>query len=580
VQNEDLIAIRSRQVSRAARLAIPLAAVVLLVVSAQSAKSAAAPATTIPASSASTPPQTEMASLINSAALPELGQPGFSKYQQQVSEFYQKGGYAPVWIRDGRPTPQGSAMIAQFKDAQLKGLHPEDYDATRWDERVAGLAAATPPPSSSDQVHFDLALTICAMRFISDLHVGRVNPQHFKFGLDVGTKQYDLADVLRNQIIDAPDVPAAIAKVEPPYDGYRRLEAALPEYMKLAAQRDVPRVPIPDRSVHPGKAYAGLSQLVARLRQLGDLASAQEVSTDSGIYGGPIVDAVKHFQQRHGLATDGTLGAGTVAELNKPLSYRLQQLNFALERYRWIPRRFPEPPIVVNIPEFLLRTLRRQPAEFLTMKVVVGRAYRTQTPVFADEMRYVIFRPYWNVPTSILRHEMIPKIQRNPNYLAQNRYEVTDSGGSVITDGVVTADVMGGLRSGAYSVRQKPGPKNALGLVKFIFPNNYNVYLHSTPETQLFSRARRDFSHGCIRVENPTGLAVWVLRNNQGWDLDRIRATMNGDIDNIQVNLEQPIPVLILYTTAVVEPDSEVRFFDDIYGYDTALEKALALPES
>jgi len=521
-----------------------------------------------------------MVSLINSAALPELGQPGFSKYQQQVSEFYQKGGYAPVWIRDGRPTPQGSAMIAQFKDAQLKGLHPEDYDATRWDERVAALASSTPPPSSSDQVHFDLALTICAMRFISDLHVGRVNPQHFNFGLDVGTKQYDLADVLRNQLIDAPDVPAAIAKVEPPYDGYRRLEAALPEYMKLVAQGDVPRVPIPDRSVHPGKAYAGLPQLVARLRQLGDLAPAQEVSTDSGIYSGAIVEGVKHFQGRHGLATDGTLGAGTVAELNKPLSYRLQQLDFALERYRWIPRRFPEPPIVVNIPEFLLRTLRKQPAEFLTMKVVVGRAYRTQTPVFTDEMRYVIFRPYWNVPTSILRRELIPKIQRNPGYLAQNRYEVTDSGGSVITDGVVTADVMGGLRSGAYSVRQKPGPKNALGLVKFIFPNNYNVYLHSTPETQLFSRARRDFSHGCIRVENPTGLAVWVLRNNQGWDLDRIRATMNGDIDNIQVNLEQPIPVLILYTTAVVEPDSEVRFFDDIYGYDTALEKALALPGS
>jgi murein L,D-transpeptidase YcbB/YkuD len=184
------------------------------------------------------------------------------------------------------------------------------------------------------------------------------------------------------------------------------------------------------------------------------------------------------------------------------------------------------------------------------------------------------------VPTAIQLNELIPKIERNPNYVSQHQYEIIDRGGSVVTDGVVDGDVMRGLRSGAYAIRQKPGPKNALGLVKFIFPNNYNVYLHSTPEPELFSRARRDFSHGCIRVENPAALAAWVLRNKPDWNPDRISATMSGDSDNVQVNLDQPIPVLILYSTAVVDPNNEVHFFDDIYGYDASLQKALQLGAS
>jgi murein L,D-transpeptidase YcbB/YkuD len=209
------------------------------------------------------------------------------------------------------------------------------------------------------------------------------------------------------------------------------------------------------------------------------------------------------------------------------------------------------------------------------MRVVVGKAMRTQTPVFADNMRYLIFRPYWNVPPSIQRSELIPKTLRDPNYLADHNFEVVSSGGVVVSDGSVTDDVMRGLRSGAYSIRQKPGPKNALGLVKFMFPNPYNVYLHSTPQPELFARARRDFSHGCIRVENPVALAAWVLRDKPQWTVDRIRATMNGDA-SVQVNLDKPIPVLILYSTAVVEPDGEVRFFEDIYGHDASLVKVLA----
>jgi murein L,D-transpeptidase YcbB/YkuD len=179
------------------------------------------------------------------------------------------------------------------------------------------------------------------------------------------------------------------------------------------------------------------------------------------------------------------------------------------------------------------------------------------------------------VPTSILRNELIPKTRRDPDYLADHGFEVVDGSGDVVPSSPASDDVLSGLRSGDYRVRQKPGPKNALGLVKFIFPNEYNVYLHSTPEQELFSKARRDFSHGCIRVENPADLAAWVLRDKPEWTMEKILATMNGDT-TLQVNLAKPIPVLILYSTAVVEPDGEVRFFDDIYGHDKSLAKVLA----
>jgi murein L,D-transpeptidase YcbB/YkuD len=218
-----------------------------------------------------------------------------------------------------------------------------------------------------------------------------------------------------------------------------------------------------------------------------------------------------------------------------------------------------------------LRTMIGQPgARPLNMAVVVGKAYQHRTPVFTNYMRYVIFRPYWEVPPSITRAELIPKISRNSNYLAAHNYVVVDGAGNAVAGGAV----LGGLRSGIYRIRQKPGPKNSLGLVKFMFPNSYNVYMHGTPATQLFARSRRDFSHGCIRVENPLALAEWVLHDNPEWTEDRIIAAMHGS-ETIQVNLTHPIPVLILYSTAVVEPDGQIHFFNDIYGYDTELRQVL-----
>ncbi len=535
----------------------------------------AAGATATQASNLSTPTQGELGALIAAGTLSDLRWPNFTDYRADVKKFYDSGSNSPAWIQSSQPSPQALAMIQLFKQASHKGLNPDDYDAARWDARMAKLRPAGAPPSDSDLAHIDLALTVCAMRYISDLRIGRVNPQHFKFVLDFGPRKYDLPELIRTQVLTAADVTALIAKDEPPYEGYRRAEDALATYLKLAGAGDAPNVPVPQKGVRPRMSYPGMPQLVARLRQLGDLAPDAASPANETIYDGAVVDSVKHFQRRHGLEPDGVLGKDTVTQLNQPLSYRVRQLELTLERYRWIPPNFPEPPVVVNIPEFLLRTMRKQPAEFLTMRVVVGKAMRTQTPVFADDMRYLIFRPYWNVPPSIQRSELVPKAQRDPNYLVDHGFEVVNSSGVVVSDGSVSDSVMSGLRSGALSIRQKPGPKNALGLVKFMFPNPYNVYLHSTPEPELFARARRDFSHGCIRVENPVALAAWVLRDKPEWTVDRIRAVMNGNT-SMQVNLAKPVPVLILYSTAVVEPNGEVRFFEDIYGHDASLIKVLA----
>ncbi len=507
-----------------------------------------------PAASTATPPAAGHGALdviIDAGTLPDLRWPNFTDYRPAVKKFYESGGYAPAWTSGGKPIPQAQAMIQQFKQAQFKGLDPQDYDASRWDARMAKLAPATSNPAPTDLVQFDVAMTVLAMRYISDLHLGRINPHHFKFGLGAGPKQLDLADFLRVQLLPAQDVPAVILTVERPYAGYRRAEAALAHYLKLAAEGDGQPVPMPSRSVRPGDTFAGMPQLVQRLHQLGDLASVDDPAAQETVYQGVVVDAVKHFQTRHGLEPDGVLGKGTIAQINKPLSARVLQLELALERYRWLPLDFPQPPILVNIPEFKLRTLRRAEGGFLTMNVVVGRAYRHKTPVFAEDMRYVIFHPYWNVPASIAEAELWPKEARDPSYLASHGFEVVNG-----------------------EIRQKPGPKNALGPVKFVFPNSYNVYLHGTPAVTLFSRARRDFSHGCIRVQDPVALAAWVLRDKPGWTLDRIRAVIAGS-ETIQVNLDQPIPVLILYSTAVVEPDGDVHFFDDIYGYDAELKETL-----
>jgi murein L,D-transpeptidase YcbB/YkuD len=517
--------------------------------------------------------QPDIQNLVTSAHLDGMRWPNFSDYRNWLQKFYEPTGFAPAWLQGAQPVPQALSLIEVFRNAEAKGLDPEDYDASRWSKRIVELQGSS---SGAAQARFDVALTVCTMRYVSDLRIGRINPKHVAFGLEVEQKKYDLAQFLHERIIATANPQEVLDAAEPPFAAYRRTEQALARYIELTKTDDGEKLPSVTKPVDPGQPYAGVSRLARLLRLLGDLPADVPLSSDTQTYGPPLVDAVKRFQNRHGLDADGRLGANTIKQLNVPLRDRILQLKLTLERWRWLPAEFSAPPIIVNIPDFRLRALDEKNNVAMDMRVVVGKAMRTQTPVFTRDMTYIVLRPYWNVPPSILRSEIVPAIQRDRGYIARKNYEVTTQDGQVVTSGEISDEVLAQLRTGKLAVRQKPGPTNALGLVKLIFPNEHNIYLHSTPSAALFARSRRDFSHGCIRVEKPAELTAWALRNNPGWTVEKVQQGMQGGKDDQTVRLVKTVPVFIVYGTALAYENGEIHFTDDIYGHDAKLAALLA----
>lgn len=493
----------------------------------------------------------------------DLHFPDFVDLRSRLTAFYAPA-YAPAWLSESGPTPQALKLIGLLKTADQKGLKPEDYNADLWDEQIAHL----------DRIQFDVSLTVSLMRYLADLHFGKANPGFFH--LDEKYRDFDIPVFLRDKLLNARDPGSLIAEeVEPPYDGYKRTEKALAEYLVKAREPDVKLSEL-DSTIEPGGRYAEVKLLVSRLQQLGDMVADPPVQPDSVFYRGAVVEAVKRFQKRHGLEPDGRLGKATVEQLNVPLLQRVEQIRLSLERWRWVPHSFPHPPIVVNIPEFTLRTLNNSYATDLEMKVVVGSSYENQTPVFSADLGYITFRPYWNVPQSIIENEMLSKLDKERDYLAVHHYQLVNGSEKVIpTPHGLTDAMLRGLGSGRLRLRQMPGPNCALGLLRFGIPNEHNVYLHDTPSRELFAKARRDFSHGCVRVERPVQLAEWSLRGTDSWPAAKIRAAMHGK-KTFQVNLKNPIPVLLVYATAIVMKDGQVRFTPDIYHQDAILENRLA----
>ena len=513
----------------------------------------------------------ELRAIVASGRLADLQWPNFSENSAAVRQFYDESGGRLGWTRGGKPTPQAIESIGILEEADQKGLDSRDYDGVKWPDRLRVLQSPNGARESA-LVKFDVAMTVCTVRYSTDLHMGKIDPKTLHKDFDPDREKHDAGEFLWKNVVGAPSVKDALAPIEPPYPGYQRTLVALQKYMQLAKEEVPDPLPLVKKPIVPGQEYENTGKLMRRLQFLGDMPASLPVPENSQSYSGDVVEGVKRFQMRHGLEAAGKLGPQTITELDRPMSERAEALRLTLERWRWIPDNLTQPPILVNIPEFVLRAYDAPGKLALTMRVVVGRSLRTQTPLLEEDMKYLVFWPYWNVPPSILRGEIIPKISKDPTYIQKNNFEVTTYTGQVVTDGVVSEEVLAQLRAGKLMVRQKPGPKNALGLIKFIFPNDQNVYLHSTPSQSLFSESRRDFSHGCIRVEDPEALAEWVLRNNPGWTQQRIEAAFKAEKEQ-QVNLEQDIPVFIVYGTAIVKENGQVFFFDDIYGYDKRMGK-------
>jgi L,D-transpeptidase YcbB len=546
--------------------------------------------------------------------------------RDRIGKLYEDNGYRLLWSDGGKPTTAAITLLQELRQAGERGLDPEDYPGNRLAYLLIDLIES-PHAGIEQWALFDAGLSLAGIRFLSDLHYGRVDPATVGHNLTVERIRLDIPTTLAHLAI-AVNVSVAVDSLEPQFSHYALLKRQLSRYRALASEEGISDLPpLPAKSLKPGDAYAGAPQLQRLLTALGDMRAEQPaahnvpttapgagtgapgaaqpasgkpqadqpVGSDSAAGNDPVattssttappqtltpplVAALKHFQSRHGEKPDGVLGAATFAQLTKPLSMRVRQIELTMERWRWLPSELVSAPIIVNIPQFRLfafESTSDSEAHIRQMDVIVGKAFEaTQTPVFSADMTYLIFRPYWEVPYSIALKEIVPGARSNPAYIEKHQMEIVRGSGDASIVMPNTAENVELVAKGALRLRQKPGPNNSLGLVKFMFPNPYNVYLHSTPAQALFGESRRDFSHGCVRVSDPVGLAQYVLRDSPEWTREKIQAAMNGT-NPVTVTLKNRIRVFIVYGTALAIENGDILFFDDIYGHDQRLEEAL-----
>lgn len=467
------------------------------------------------------------------------------------------------WLADG--AAQARLAVRLLEQAGAHGLDPERYGAADLARRLDMVRDA----SAAAALERDLGAAM--LHYLRELHAGRTPSVYRAPGeADTVDQAPRLAEAVRDgrleQLVDAaaPAIPL-----------YRRVMASLAHYRELARLHPAwPPLPAATGAVAVGDRYPGTALLRDRLQVLGDL--------DAGAAGGDryteeLAAALKRFQARHGLAEDGVLGPQTMRALAVPLPHRAAQLALTLERLRWLAPLPRGPTVIVNLPAYVLWAFDSSAgadAAPLEMRIIVGTAAKTPTPLFIGQLRYLEVNPYWNVPRSITLREILPKLARDSAYLDKNDMELVGAGGRVhlAPDAALAA-----LRAGRARVRQRPGARNVLGALKFAMPNPMDIYLHSTSSKELFDRSRRDLSHGCIRVERPIELAQFVLADPQAWNAAAIEAAIRGRKTRT-VTLRTPVPVVLFYATAVTERDGRILFTEDIYGRDGPLLEALARP--
>ena len=449
--------------------------------------------------------------------------------------------------------------------ASERGLDPADYDAP-------GLAArASAARSDEDRTLAVKAIEAAVRRFLGDLRGGRVDPGARGLLADAMPPPPDL-DALVRAVAAGEDLRSIAASLEPRHPAYARLAAALARWRTRAAGPEPPGVSIAPR-VKPGaawdlEAWEGAPALRVRLAWLGE----PDASATPGAL--PLAEALRRFQARQGIAADGVPGVDTAAALAIPASRRVKQIELAMERLRWLPapgRRL----VYVEVPRAMLWALDLgRPGPDLSMRLVVGAAPEHATPMLASRITGVVFRPFWVPTNEIVREEILPRERSRPGWLAAHGMEIVASGDEDAVAFEPDEANLDAVARGRLTIRQRPGPRNDLGPVKFVVPNPSCIGLHGTPHQRLFDRPRRDRSHGCIRLEHPLALAEWVLRGQDGWDRARAEAAVQRDRPT-GVRLREPVDLAVVYATASVDPDGTEHFRDDIYGLDAALEKVL-----
>jgi murein L,D-transpeptidase YcbB/YkuD len=490
------------------------------------------------------------------------------KLWKLTQQFYERRQHAPAWIKGTAPLPQISELIEALHTATEEGLDPQLYNVALLDHRRQEASKGFLTKKGFEPTEagsLDVWLTYLYMKYTSDLADGLSDLAHADPKWQIRPEKFDPASLLESALRNT-RVGASIAELMPGNPQYQALRKMLAKHRAQAAKGGWPVVP-KRVTLKPGQRGQAVAAIAGRLAASGDFRGAVP-GAGAAVYTPDLQEAVKRFQRRHGLLDDGIVTPAVASEMNVPIDQRIRQIEMNLERWRWLPRDLGEPHILVNIPEYRLEVWERGQVP-LSMRVVVGKE-DTQTPIFSDEMTHVVFSPYWNVPPNIAQGETLPEIMKDPGFLDRSNMEVLDREGKPIDPSTIDVN-----DPTSYRFRQRPGAENSLGLVKFMFPNQFNVYLHDTPADSLFARVSRSFSHGCVRVENPLALAQYVLRDQQGWRREKIEEAMHAEEERT-VKLKKAIPVYLGYWTARVSGDGAMQFRKDVYGIDSRLTALLA----
>jgi len=490
-----------------------------------------------------------------------------------LPRFYEQRTYRPAWSGEDGPLPHVDVLIKAIGEADREGLRPDDYHLAEIEvtlKEVHQNQENEKPLNPRRLVDLDLLLTDAFLIYGSHLLAGRINPETIDAEWHANRRDADLAQVLQTAL-NSSQIEEALKSLLPAQPGYANLKQALTRYRGIAAKGGWPIVP---NGLNMQKGDRGERVLALRNRLIATSDLDQRPYNNTDLFDDSLEEAVRRFQRRHGLDIDGIVGPLTLAALNVPVEERVCQIEVNMERWRWLPQNLGQRYVLINIANFELDVVENG-LLVMTMRVVVGRDYR-RTPVFSDKMTYLVLSPYWHVPPKLAIQDKLPLIRKNPDYLVKENIRVFQGWGAETKEidptsvdwSKVTA------KNFNYRLRQEPGPQNALGRVKFMFPNKFDVYLHDTPSRELFAKTVRTFSSGCIRIEKPIELAEYLLAG----DPKRTRAAILAGIDKRveqTVRLPEPMPIHLLYWTAWADQDGSVQFRNDIYGRDKLLDEAL-----
>jgi murein L,D-transpeptidase YcbB/YkuD len=488
---------------------------------------------------------------------------------ESTIQFYAQRDYRAGWLdASGSPSPAAEDLLKALAEAEQDGLQSADYRPTELRKRLKTIQQEGATAGEGSLAEFDLLFTDTFLTYGSHLLAGRLPPHKVDPDWAIKPRSRDLAAVLQ-EALAKDTVSPSLQGLRPQGKGYVQLREVLRKYREVAAAGGWPTVA---GGLAQGAQGQQVRDLRARLQASGDLTGGNAAGTNgSVVFDKSVADAVRRFQKRHGLAETGAVNAATLAALNVPVTERIRQVELNLERWRWMPDELGSRYILVNIPSFKMKVFEDD-KRVIESNVVVGRQER-QTPAFTANMAYLVLSPKWYVPRSIAVKDKLPQLKRSSYALARQNIRVFNNAGQEIKPGSVNWRAVSASNFN-YQLRQDAGPRNALGGIKFMFPNPYNVYLHDTPSRELFSRNQRTFSSGCIRISNPLELAEYLLKSDPKWNRDKIKTASTSGKQRV-VNLPRTVPVYLLYWTAWVDEDGLANFRNDIYQRDKPMARAL-----